>query len=334
MSFFACTRRPGRLLTSRHAGDDGEEGEEGEGGGGGSRGGGEGGSRGGGTGGTGSTGSSENSGDGDGNGHFDGVEEKRRDQANVEYKEIVRYLLSLSTLKEQHHQNHLGETMLTLSAKYGMESLVVIALSTEAAMSGELTKLTTKRGENALHYACRARSVRIVWLLRTCAHPLDESLCSRDGLTPLEIATSTGDVDMMDCMLAEIPLRPSEVGTKRARRWEQGGKGRGGLDRQTHQISLEKMLLALHTAARFGRVQCLDRLITKFKCPVNRVDKMTSETSLMIAIKYKKKSASELLKRRGVPLQIRNKKGLTAMEMAKELDDGGRMVAMLSTPFL
>ena len=273
MSFFACTRRPGRLLTSRHAGDDGEEGQEGEkgggggGGGGGSRGGRGGGSRGGGiggtggTGGTGSTGRSENSGggsgDGDGNGHFDGVEEKRRDKANEEYKEIVRYLLSLSTLKEQHHQNHQGETMLTLSAKYGMESLVVIALSTEAAMNGELTKLTTKRGENALHYACRARSVRIVWLLRTCAHPLDESLCSHDGLTPLEIATSTGDVDMMDCMLAEIPLRPSEVGTKRARRWEQGGKGRGGLDRQTHQISLKKLLLALHAAARFGRVQCL-----------------------------------------------------------------------------
>ena len=141
-------------------------------------------------------------------------------------------------------------------------------------------------------------------------------------------------LDVMDSMLSEIPLRPSPIGTKRARRWEQGGKGRGGLDRSEHGISSERMTLALHAAARFGHVQCLDRLITKFKCPVNQVDEVTGDTSLHVAIRHKKRSAAELLRRRGVPINTRNSLGLTAIDLAKKLNDEGRMVKMLATPFL
>ena len=308
MAFFACTRRPkkGRLMTSRFAGNDGDK-----------------------------EGNEDQRGD-DGNSNFDGIEEQRRNEANVEYMEIVTFLLPLATKQEQIIQNKLGETILMVAAKYGMESLVNVALSTVAAKDGDLINLMTLRGENALHHACRAQSVRIIWLLRTYQPPINQLLISNDGMTALDIATSTGNPDVMDAMLSPIPLQPSPVGTVKARRWEQDGKdGTNGLNREMLLIheGKEKMQQALYAAARFGKVNLIHRLINQFKCKVNSIDK-NGNTPLHIAVLNRKRKAAEMLKRRGVPLHVKNNLGYTVIEMARHLKDRGKMLDMLQRPFV
>ena len=115
MSFFACTRRPkkGRLLTSRFQNESSDLQEAGSGG----RGGGGGGGGGGGSG-------TKHNAWMEAGAPFNGMEEQRRDALNVEYLDIVQYLLSLVTDEEQLVRNAMGESMLIMACKYGMESLV------------------------------------------------------------------------------------------------------------------------------------------------------------------------------------------------------------------
>ena len=218
----------------------------------------------------------------------------------------------------------------------GIKSLVNVALSTVAAKDGDLINLMTLRGENALHHACRAQSVRIIWLLRTYQPPINQLLISNDGMTALDIATSTGNPDVMDAMLSPIPLRPSPVGTVKARRWEQDGKdGTNGLNREMLLIheGKEKMQQALYAAARFGKVNLIHRLINQFKCKVNSIDK-NGNTPLHIAVLNRKRKAAEMLKRRGVPMHVKNNLGYTVIEMARHLKDRGKMLDMLERPFV
>ena len=344
MSFFACTRRPkkGRLLTSRFAGDDGNV-----------------------------EGLHDQRGD-DSESNFNGIEEQRRNRSNIESMNIVRYLLALASVEEQSMRNYLGETMLTLACKYGMESLVKVALESPAAKHGNLLNSTTERGENALHQACRAQSVRIIWLLRTyrcsaastattestnankCSNEsshessiqptkssimrqsIDEDRVSKEGLTPLDIATSTGNPDVMDAMLSPHPLKPSSVGTLKARRWEEGGK-KEGLTRAmllTSAKSHNQLQRALMAASKYGRTNLIARLITVFKCQVsNNVVDGNGNTPLHVAVLNRKWKSAELLKRKGFSVETLNRENKSPLMLAAELKDGGRMLNMLKASF-
>ena len=298
MSFFACTRRPGRLLTSRFENE-------------------------------------KNDGRANNDSSFNGIEETRRDEANVEYLQIVQYLLSLVSIDEQLVRNAMGESMLIMACKYAMESLVKIVLNLDACQTGPLINLKTIRNENALHFACRSHSVRIIYLLR--AHGgsmIDEELLSNDGLRPIDVAASTGNIDVLDAMLSPTPLAPSPVGTKMAKRWEQGGKGNQykGLHRLTHDISKQRLGRALLAAGKFGRLNCIERLIGYYRCAVNVVD-ANKNTPLHLAVQHNQYHAAKRLKRYGVPLQARNNQNQTvadvaALKIREEIIYGGKSVRL------
>jgi ankyrin repeat protein len=330
MSFFACTRRPkrGRLLTSRFQNEiqqpNGEHYKNGL----------------------------------KNDSHFQGIEEQRRIEENRECMNIVKYLVSLVSKEEQLVRNALGESMLIMACKYSMESLVQIVLNLDSSQpekdnmesggsggscGGKLLHLKTKRNENALHFACRSQSVRIIYLLRCM--PIDEELVSNDGLQPMDIATSTGNIDVMDAMLSPSPLKPSPVGAKRAQRWEQGGRSNvyKGLHRLTHDISKDRMRVALCAAARFGHPQCIERLVGYFRCSIQVTDSK-GNTPLHLSVENNKFHAAKILKAYGVSLQAKNNRGETVYDIVKRkinadvTSDGqckwSKMMSMLKMPFV
>ena len=175
---------------------------------------------------------------------------------------------------------------------------------------------------------------------------MDEELKSVDGLLPIDIATSTGNLDVMDAMLSPTPLMPSPIGTSIAKRWEQGGKGNvfKGLDRLTHALSKERLAAALCAAARYGHTNCIARLVGAYRCSVVVVDGR-GNTPLHLAIMNIKSRAVHMLKKYGVPQNVRNRDGWTALEMAVQRMEaeerggegaggGRRMVEILQSPSL
>lgn len=233
---------------------------------------------------------------------------------------VALHLLSILDRQDQARANALGETILCIACKYDKESFVELALASPAAST--MINARTVRGESALHMAARCRAVRIVYLLRQAG--ADRTFLSRDGLSALAVAVSTGDPDILDALLSPGPLICSPIGTVRARRWEKGG-GRTeykGLGKTNHGIASAHLREALFAAARFGKSALILKLIQYYKVDVTQRDPDgTGNTCLHVAVMHRQHHALDTLKRRGVPVRVENEAGMTAEALARRLGD-------------
>ena len=233
---------------------------------------------------------------------------------------VDKYLLSILNTEDQARANALGENILCIASKYDNEDFVRLALASPAASI--MINARTVRGESALHLAARSKSVRVVYLLRSAG--ADRNFRSRDGMSALAVAVSTGDPDIMDALLSPTPLLPSPVGTPRARRWEHGGGATQypGLAKVNHGIDPEHLREALFVAARFGKSSLIVRLVERYKVDVFLKDPDgTGNTCLHVAVMHRQHHALNTLKRRGVPVGAKNNAGMTAEALASKISD-------------